>query len=76
MYLMNTRTNICFDVKNLSQYLVETRRVHLTVAKHVMRYLKGKLDFGICYTRDHDFRMIGYTDLDWAESVSDRKSTS
>ena len=75
MYLTNTRPNICFAVNTLSQYLVEPRRVHL-VAKHVMRYLKGTLDFGLCYTRDHDFKSIGYTDSDWDGSVSDRKSTS
>jgi hypothetical protein len=76
MYLMNTRPDICFVVNTLSQYLVEPRRVHLVAAKHVMRYLKGTLDFGLCYNGDHDFRLIGYTDSDWAGSVSDRKSTS
>jgi hypothetical protein len=75
MYLTNTRPDICFVVNTLSQYLVEPRCVHLTAAKHVMRYLKGMLDFGLCYTGDHDFRLIGYTDSDWAGSVSDRKST-
>ena len=73
MYLTNTRPNICFA---FSQYLVEPRRVHLDDAKHVMRYLKGTLDFGLCYTRDHDFRLVGYTNSDWAGSVSDRKNTS
>jgi hypothetical protein len=56
--------------------VVEPRCFHLVSAKHVMRYLKGTLDFGLCYTGDHDFRLIGYTDSDWAGSVSDRKSTS
>jgi hypothetical protein len=55
--------------------LVEPIRVHLVVAKHVMRYLKGRLDFGLCYTGDHDFRLVGYTNSDWAGSVFDRKST-
>jgi hypothetical protein len=41
-----------------------------------MRYLKGTLGFGLCYTRDHDFRLSDYTDSDWAGSVSDIKSTS
>jgi hypothetical protein len=63
-------------VNTLSQYLVEPRRVHLVAAKHVMRYLKGTLEYGLCYTGDHDFRLYGYTDSDWAGSVSDRKSTS
>jgi hypothetical protein len=66
MYLTNTRPDICFAVNTLSQYLVEPRRVHLVVAKHVMRYLKGTLDFGLNYNGDHDFRLIGYTDSDWA----------
>jgi hypothetical protein len=33
MYLTNTRTNICFVVNTLSQYLVEPRRVHLVDEK-------------------------------------------
>jgi hypothetical protein len=76
MYLTNTRPDICFVVNTSSQYLVEPRRVHLVAAKHVMRYLKGTLDFGLCYNGDQDFKLIGYTDLDWAGSVSNRKSTS
>ena len=40
MYLENTRPDICFAVNTLSQFLPEPRRVHLVVAKHVMRYLK------------------------------------
>ena len=76
MYLTNTRLDICFVVNTLSQYLVEPRHVHLIATKHVMRYLNGTLDFGLCYTGDHDFISVGYTDSDWARSVSDRKSTS
>jgi hypothetical protein len=56
--------------------MVEPKRVHIVAAKHMMRYLKGTLDFGLYYTRDHDFRLSGYTDSDGSGSVSDRKSTS
>jgi hypothetical protein len=56
--------------------MVEPRRVHIVAAKHVMRYLKGTLDFGLSDNGDHDLRLSGYTDSDWAGSVSDRKSTS
>jgi hypothetical protein len=61
MYLTNTMLDLCFS---LSQYLVEPRRVHIVVAKHMMRYLKGTLDFGLYYTRDHDFILSGHTDSD------------
>jgi hypothetical protein len=76
MYLTNTRPNICFAMNTFSQFLVEPRHVHLVVAKHVMRYLKGTLDYGLSYDGDHNFTLSGYTDLDWDGSVSDRKSTS
>ena len=69
MYLTNTRPDICFVVNTLSQYLVQPRWVHLVATKHVMRYLKGTIDFGLYY------RLYGYTDADWAGSVSNRKST-
>jgi hypothetical protein len=75
MYLKNTRLDICFVVNTLSQFLVEPRHVHLMAAKHVMRYLKGTLDCGLNYDGDHDFTLIGYTDSDWAGSVSNRKIT-
>jgi hypothetical protein len=64
MYLTNLRLDICFVVNTLSQYLVEPKRVHLVAAKHVMRYVKGTLDFGLYYNGDHDFRLIGYIDSD------------
>jgi hypothetical protein len=70
MYLTNTRPDICFVVNTLSQYLVEPRRVHLVAAKHVMRYLEGTLDYGLCYIGDHDFILYGYTDSDWVGSAS------
>ena len=63
-------------MNTLSQYLVQLRRVHLVAAKHVMRYLKGTIDFGIYYDNSHEYRLNGYTDADWARSTSDRKSTS
>ena len=42
MYLTNTRPEICFAVNTL-------RLVHLMVAKHVVRYLKGTVDYGLKY---------------------------
>ena len=56
--------DICFAVNTLSQYLVQPRRVHLIAAKHVMRYLKGTIDFGLYYDGNHDYRLYGYTDAD------------
>ena len=67
MYLMNTRPNICFAVNTLSQYLVKSRHVHVVAAKHVMRYLKGMIEFGLYYDEDNDYRLYDYTDADGKE---------
>ena len=50
MYLTNTRPDISFVVNTLSQYIVNPKHIHLIGAKHVMRYLKGTLDYGLRYT--------------------------
>ena len=49
MYLTNTRLDICFFVNTLSQYMVNPKHIHLVGEKHVMRYLKGTLDYGLRY---------------------------
>ena len=69
MYLMNTRPDICFVVNTL-------RHVHLMVAKHAVRYLKGAVDYGLKYDTNQKINLEGYVDSDWAGSAIDRKSTS
>ena len=78
IYLMTcTRPDICWVVTKLSQYLSKPRQGHLTAAKHVMRYLKGTIDYEICYRRcENGLSLIGYCDADWASSPEDRRSTT
>ena len=75
-YLTNTRLDICFAVNTLRQYMVELRRVHLFAAKHVMRYLKGTIDYGLKYASDREISLQGFIDSNWVSSVVDQKSTS
>ena len=75
MYLVNTRPDICFVVSTLSQYMCEPRQTHWVAAKHVLRYLRGTVGYGLRYTVDSDMQLVGYTDSDWEGSVEDRKST-
>ena len=76
MYLTNTRPDICFAVNTLSQYLTDPRSVHLTAAKHILRYLKGTVDYGLKYDANQKINLEGYVDSDWVGSAINRKSTS
>ena len=62
MYPTNTMPDTCFAMNTLSQYMVEPRHVHQIAAKHVMRYLKGTVDYGLSYHGDHEFRLYSYAD--------------
>ena len=50
--------------------------LHLQVAKRVLRYLKGTVDFGIFYKKGGNNDLVAYTDSDYAGDLGDRKSTS
>ena len=76
MYLKNMRPDIFFVVNTLSQFLTDPRHVHLIVAKHILRYLKGTIDYGLKYEANQKINLEGYVDLDWEGSAIDRKSTS
>ena len=68
MYLANMRPDSCFAMNTL-------RHVHLMVAKHAVRYLKGIVEYGLMYDTNLKINLEGYADSDWAGSAIDKKST-
>jgi hypothetical protein len=45
-------------------------------AKHILRYVVGKVEYGLEYVRGYIVSLVGYTDLDWTGCAADRKITS
>ena len=60
--LTNTIPNICFSINSLSQYMVNPKHIHLVREKHVMRYLKGTLYYGLIYASNDNIRLHGFID--------------
>jgi hypothetical protein len=50
MYMIDTRPNICYVVIAMNQFMVEPRQRHWVEAKHILRYLKGTITYGLRYT--------------------------
>jgi len=72
-----TRPDICWIVTKLSQYLSKPVKAHWVTVKHVLRYLKGTIDYELCYRKSEDgLNLVGYSDADWASSIEDRRSTT
>jgi hypothetical protein len=76
MYLVHTRPNICYAVNALSQFMCEPKHIHMVVVKHILRYVRGTIAYGLRYTSSGGVMLHGYTDSDWMESTVDQKSTS
>ena len=49
---------------------------HYQVGKRILSYIVGTINFGIMYSTKNYGSQVGYTDIDFAESIDDRKSTS
>ena len=38
-------------------------------AKHILRYLRGTIDYGLKYDVDQKINLEGYVDSDWIDSA-------
>ena len=74
-YLVHTRPDISFSVSMVSKYMSNPSKVHYAIAKRVLCYIAGTINFGLWYGRTSNFKLIGFTDIDWAGSLDNRRST-
>ena len=75
-YLTHTRPNIAHSVSVVSRYMRSPTKQQLGAAKRILKYVAGSTRFGILYEHVSEFKLVGYTDSDWAGSLDDKKSTS
>ena len=76
MYMIHTRPDIWYAVIAMSQLMTEPRQRHWVVAKHILRYLRGTITYGLRYTSSGGLFLHGYEDADWVGCLVDQKSTS
>ncbi|RDY12724.1 putative mitochondrial protein, partial [Mucuna pruriens] len=63
-------------VGSLSLLLYGVSYLYMKVAKRILRYLKGTLDFGLFYSSSNEFKLMGFCDSDFVRDIDDRKSTT
>ena len=71
MYLVKTRSNMCYAVNQLRHVMVMPTKLFWRESKHVLRYLKGTTQFGIWYKKTKGVKLCGFTDDDWVGIPSD-----
>jgi hypothetical protein len=71
MYLVKTIHDSCYVVNVLSQSMNQLRQTHWTTAKHVLRYLRGTVRYGLRYAPSENLSLLGYAE--WTKNTVDRK---
>ncbi|XP_019053531.1 PREDICTED: uncharacterized protein LOC109114786 [Nelumbo nucifera] len=76
LYLCLTRLDISYAVGVVSQYIHEPRTSHMQAVNKILAYLKGCPGKGMLYSNHGHLKIEAYTDVDWAGSIDDKRSTS
>ena len=66
IYLTTTRPDISFAVSIVSRFMSNPKEIHWKEVKRILRYLHGTIGYDLIYRSTKYFRLIGYTDSDWA----------
>ncbi|KAA0038918.1 Retrovirus-related Pol polyprotein from transposon TNT 1-94 [Cucumis melo var. makuwa] len=75
MYLMNyTRSDIAYAVSRLSRYTHNPDRYHWDALRHLLRYLKGTIDYCLHFDK-FSAVLEGYCDANWVTDNDEVYST-
>ncbi|KAK6149654.1 hypothetical protein DH2020_017179 [Rehmannia glutinosa] len=76
LYLTASRSDITFAVGVSAIFQFVPKESHMTTAMRILRYLKESQEVGLWYPKEGGFKLVGYSDSDYAGCRVDRKSTS
>jgi len=77
--ILSTFSNFDFNVHAtglISRHMENPTITHLKAAKRILRYIKGTSHLGLWFSSDKDYKLVSYSDSDWAGDGDDRKSTT
>jgi hypothetical protein len=76
LYLTAMRLDIQFSVCLCTRFQASPRTSHRQTVKHIFRYLRHTLNFGLWYSTSSSLALHGFSDADFVGCRLDAKSTS
>eukprot|EP00253_Pinus_taeda_P027648 PITA_27648 len=76
LYLTHTRPDLSFVVSLIARFMQNPHESHWKVAKRILCYVRGTVQFGIHYSAEASPLLVGFTDSDCAGDPDDQKSTA
>jgi hypothetical protein len=74
IFMTITRPNLNYIVGMVSQFMQTPQEPHLDAMRTILKYIKHILLCGIFYEAKSQLQVHGYTNVDWACNVSNRRS--
>ena len=75
LYLTMSFFDISFSVEAYARYQGNPKELHLIFVNRIIRHISGTLDYGLWYHFDSSLVIVGYSDVDQARNVENRKNT-
>src|SRR6266542_3111241 len=76
LYLTASRPDIMFSVCMCAHYQSNPKESHEKAVKKILRYLRYTPSFGLWYPKGAHFKLLGYSNSNFAGCKIDRKSTT
>ena len=70
LYLTHSHPDLSFAFGRVSRYMQTPHESHWKAAKRILRYIRGKIQFGIHYST-RGILLVGFTNSDWAGDPDD-----
>lgn len=76
MYLTATRPYVCLVVGLCAPIQTSLITFHLATVKHIIKYVKGTVEYGMFYTKQTNQNLVCFCEVDWKGSFDDQRCTS
>ena len=68
--------DLCVSVGVCARFQSNPTELHHKAVKRIMKYVARTLDFRIWFSYDSNHTLVGFSDVNWAGCLDNRKSTS
>ena len=76
LYITTYHPDIMQAIRMVGRYHSSPKQSHLAFVKRILKYLKGTMTYGLWYSRNQNFQLTTYSDVDWENCFDERKSTN
>ncbi|GKD20803.1 hypothetical protein Tco_1222506, partial [Tanacetum coccineum] len=76
LYLTASRPDLQFSICMCARYQARPTEKHLHAVKRIFWYLRGTVNWGLCYPKDSSIALTTFADADHAGCQDTRRSTS